>query len=176
MELILKFYEESKDNLDIKYQNCNLIIEPSKKMGGIYLGDFVAAKNVEYLKQNKISCVLTVADVKSFTLPKSIVPNHLIIPADDHQSFKLSKYFTTCFKFIHENRSKGKNVLVHCMAGISRSSTIIIGYLMTNENMSLEIAYKFVRQKRRAAFPNFGFMKQLQDYEEKLKIQEKKKI
>ncbi len=61
------------------------------------------------------------------------------------------------------------------MAGISRSATIVIGYLMTTENMSLESAYKFVRKKRSLSFPNTGFVKQLKDYERELKVKLLKK-
>jgi protein-tyrosine phosphatase len=61
-------------------------------------------------------------------------------------------------------------VLVHCHAGVSRSSTIVISYLMRKYiNFSLNDALKFVKSKRPIIKPNKGFMKQLQKYEDKLK-------
>ncbi len=54
------------------------------------------------------------------------------------------------------------------MAGISRSPTVILAYLIANEKMDLESAFGYVRGKS-LAFPNFGFMKQLKEYEDKLK-------
>ena len=170
MELVLQYYEKSEGLGEGAFQNAHLITEASKKLGALYLGDLTAAQDIEYLKENKISCVLTVADIKALSLPKSIVSSYLRIPADDSVSFKLNAYYDQCFKFIQENRSRGKNVLVHCMAGISRSAAIVMGYLMATENMNLESAYKFVRKKRTLAFPNMGFVKQLKDYEKQLKL------
>ena len=55
--------------------------------------------------------------------------------------------------------------------GISRSSTIVIGYLMKYEKMSLRDAYTFVLKKRTCIHPNEGFLKQLFAYEENLGLQ-----
>ena len=46
-----------------------------------------------------------------------------------------AKYFDHCIEFIDYNIKKG-NVLVHCMMGISRSSTIVIAYLMKTYSWS----------------------------------------
>lgn len=61
---------------------------------------------------------------------------HLILPAEDIPSFDISKHFDTGISFIDRHR-KHTNVLVHCHAGtrpryegISRSSTMVIAYLM----------------------------------------------
>lgn len=46
----------------------------------------------------------------------------------------IRKYFGDCFEFIDEARHYG-NCLVHCNAGVSRSSAICIAYLMKKEKM-----------------------------------------
>eukprot|EP00386_Alphamonas_edax_P005924 GDKI01019306.1.p1 GENE.GDKI01019306.1~~GDKI01019306.1.p1 ORF type:complete len:431 (+),score=124.57 GDKI01019306.1:104-1294(+) len=56
---------------------------------------------------------------------------------------------------------RGRNVLVHCSMGMSRSPSIIIGYLMVRKNMSLNQAIDFVKRKRCYIFPNAGFERQL---------------
>ena len=48
------------------------------------------------------------------------------------------------YKFIEKAR-KFTNVLVHCFAGVSRSSTAVIMYLMRKNNWTLEKAYYFVK-------------------------------
>jgi len=54
-------------------------------------------------------------------------------------------------------------VLVHCMAGISRSSTIVIAYLIVRRGWSFEKAYEHVRTARPTIRPNDGFMQQLKE-------------
>ena len=65
---------------------------------------------------------------------------------------------------------KAKNgcVFVHCHAGISRSATISISYIMKTMNVGLTRAYDFVKQKRPCISPNLNFMGQLLEFEKKL--------
>ncbi len=56
-------------------------------------------------------------------------------------------------------------VLVHCLAGMSRSVTIVIAYLLATTPMTTTEATEFVRSKRRIIRPNYGFTKQLEQYE-----------
>jgi protein-tyrosine phosphatase len=53
--------------------------------------------------------------------------------------------------------SKGKRILFHCYAGISRSSTAAILYLMLTTNMSLSEIYQLVESKRPYINPNPTF-------------------
>ncbi|TMS04949.1 Dual specificity protein phosphatase 19 [Larimichthys crocea] len=55
-------------------------------------------------------------------------------------------------------------VLVHCNAGVSRSSSIVIGYLMLKEGLSFDDAYSQVKLARPSIRPNPGFYQQLQSY------------
>lgn len=63
--------------------------------------------------------------------------------------------------------SSGK-ILVHCHAGISRSATVCIAYIMYLKKLSLEDAYSFVKSKRSVIAPNLNFMRQLLDFEAQL--------
>ena len=45
-------------------------------------------------------------------------------------------------------------VLVHCGAGISRSSTIVIGYLMEKCRLDLKTSFKICKNKRPGIWPN----------------------
>jgi len=47
---------------------------------------------------------------------------------------------------------------------------MVIAYYMTENNMSFQDAYSFVKSKRYVIFPNFGFIKQLQEFETFLKF------
>ncbi|CAF4843918.1 unnamed protein product [Pieris macdunnoughi] len=63
--------------------------------------------------------------------------------------------------FMNEAIEKKENVLVHCNAGVSRTSLVAIAYLMHYENMAFEDSYNLVKSKRPCIRPNDGFVKQL---------------
>jgi len=58
-------------------------------------------------------------------------------------------------------------VLVHCLAGMSRSATIVIAYLLATTPMTAQEATEFVRSKRSIIRPNYGFAIQLEEYEKR---------
>ena len=71
-------------------------------------------------------------------------------------------------RFIRNAFMEGGRVLVHCHAGISRSATTVISYLMSEHGLLLNAALQFVRNKRWFINPNPGFIKQLQSFEREL--------
>uniref|UniRef100_A0A9L0S0L8 Dual specificity phosphatase 6 n=2 Tax=Equus TaxID=9789 RepID=A0A9L0S0L8_HORSE len=75
-----------------------------------------------------------------------------------------------CRAFYLEDEARGKNcgVLVHCLAGISRSVTVTVAYLMQKLNLSMNDAYDIVKMKKSNISPNFNFMGQLLDFERTL--------
>uniref|UniRef100_A0A8D2ISM1 protein-tyrosine-phosphatase n=1 Tax=Varanus komodoensis TaxID=61221 RepID=A0A8D2ISM1_VARKO len=62
-------------------------------------------------------------------------------------------------------KSSGGRVLLHCQAGVSRSATICLAYLIQSRRVRLEEAFDFVKQRRGVISPNFGFMGQLLQFE-----------
>lgn len=48
---------------------------------------------------------------------------------------------------------------------------MVIGYLIKNNRMSFEEAYKLVKNRRKTALPNLGFVKQLKDLEKSENLQ-----
>ena len=62
----------------------------------------------------------------------------------------------------------GGGIIVHCAAGISRSTSCCLSYLLIKKRMSLSSAYKLVWDARENVRPNPGFWKQLRMLEKEL--------
>ena len=148
-------------------KEISCIIAPNDKLGGIYLGDFPGAHEISKINKYDIKAVLTCADRIKIQYSPSLISDHLTLPADDIEDYDMKQHFDVAFEFIDKNRKNG-SVYVHCMAGISRSATIVIAYLMKTDKMSFIEAGTFVRNKRSVVSPNSGFCMQMLDYEKEL--------
>jgi len=62
-------------------------------------------------------------------------------------------------------KDKPEAVFVHCSAGMSRSATITIAYLIKHQDMSLIQALQVCKEARPVVSPNQGFMEQLVKFE-----------
>jgi len=58
-------------------------------------------------------------------------------------------------------------ILFHCYAGVSRSSSVAIAYLMVVYNFPLRRALEMAQTRRPIVKPNPGFIKALQEFEQK---------
>ncbi|KAH8031863.1 hypothetical protein HPB51_021052 [Rhipicephalus microplus] len=70
----------------------------------------------------------------------------------------------------HEARQKRVGVLVHCLAGVSRSVTVTLAYLMQKHKLPLNEAYDLVKKRKANIAPNFNFLGQLLDFEQLLDL------
>lgn len=72
------------------------------------------------------------------------------------------------FRFSEIARKKGSVVFIHCHAGISRSVTITIAYMIKFYKMDLNQAYNFIKSRRPCVAPNLNFMGQLLTFEKEV--------
>ena len=56
--------------------------------------------------------------------------------------------------------------LIHCNLGISRSSSILIAYMINKYKLCLYAAFNYVKDKRLQIAPNYSFLRQLKQFEE----------
>ena len=75
----------------------------------------------------------------------------------------IEDYFEIVANFIHENRIRGKNVLLHCHRGKSRSIAYGIYYLMRSEHMNSNEALHYIKTQRQIANPRKEFIQKLED-------------
>ena len=94
---------------------------------------------------------------------------YLHIELEDTEDVILKDHFDEAIHFMEIALQNPSNrILVHCNLGISRSTTVILAYLMKTYNATLIEAFKFLRHRRPIVCPNIGFLKQLFDYENEL--------
>ncbi|RGB33303.1 dual specificity phosphatase, partial [Rhizophagus diaphanus] len=89
----------------------------------------------------------------------------LKIDITDDPSSNISKHFHECIDFIENAKSTNGRVYVHCLAGISRSTSIVIAYLMNSQKIHYNQAFNLVKEKRPNVKPNQGFVEQLRKFE-----------
>jgi hypothetical protein len=98
-----------------------------------------------------------------------------IVNIMDLPSQNIISHFDKAIEFINKAVTGGGRVLVHCFAGVSRSASTVIAYFMATRKMTFAEAFNYVKKKRPIIFPNFGFQKQLVEYEALLQERSKKK-
>ncbi|XP_036926345.1 dual specificity protein phosphatase 22 isoform X1 [Sturnira hondurensis] len=140
----------------------HLLSQGKEILPGLYIGNFKDARDAEQLSKNKVTHILSVHDSAR---PMLEGVKYLCIPAADSPSQNLTRHFKESIKFIHECRLRGEGCLVHCLAGVSRSVTLVTAYIMTITDFGWEDALHTVRAGRSCANPNLGFQRQLQEFE-----------
>ena len=115
------------------------------------------------LEERKITHILTVSKHINPKFPDKF--EYQCIEVDDMPSENLSVHFLKGIKFIKSALDKGGRVLVHCAAGISRSSTIVCAYLMQQNSWTFDKAWAYGQSKRAKMYPNSGFQSQLRIFE-----------
>jgi len=128
----------------------------------LFLGSMRAARDRELLKQHNITHVLVAASNLTQHFPAEIRYKQISLRDEDDED--LLGHLPACVDFIRQAISSGGCVLVHCAAGISRSSAVVIAYLVATENLSPTVARADVKQRRPVISPNPGFVRQLEAF------------
>lgn len=129
----------------------------------LYVGDFDAILNQNETKEEGITAIvrldmasrekyqwckdfaiLDVAFADTKAIPDGIIPK--------------------VTKFIYRQIENDKTVLVHCAAGMSRSVSLTMAYLIEYEGMSLAEAFGTVREGRTQAYPHENLLISLIEY------------
>ena len=130
----------------------------------LYLGNNESAKNLDILKNNQITSILICGYFLSEFFPGQFIYKTLEIQDNEYEIIINS--LIKGIEFIEKN----KTILVHCREGISRSSAIVIGYIMYKEKKSYIEAENFVRTKKSDINPNENFINQLKEFEDIIKV------
>ncbi|XP_027366756.1 protein-tyrosine-phosphatase MKP1-like [Abrus precatorius] len=150
----VKEFQLRRDKLAFYDKECSRIAEH------VYLGSDTVAKNHELLRQNGITHVLNCV---GFVCPEYF-QTHFVYKTlwlQDSPSEDITSILYDVFDYFEDVRQQGGRVLVHCCQGVSRSTSLVIAYLMWREGQSFEDAFQYVKNARGVTNPNMGFACQL---------------
>ena len=142
----------------------------SQVTDNLYIGDFPSACNQEELTKLGITHIVTVIVGVDEMFPDKF--KYKLVDVCDNSTTDLYKYFDDCSKFIDEAIKGGGKVYIHCMAGRSRSATILAAYLIYKKKCTEDEAITIIKEKRDCVDPNPGFREQLKLYAEYIRNKE----
>ena len=142
---------------------------PSEIMSSfLYLGDYTQATNATVLNELQITHILDASNENLSQESSQVLRlTYCAVNVWDLESENIAQHFKVTNKFIADcAKIPGGRVLVHCRAGVSRSASIIIAYLVWSRRFkTLREAIRCVVLSRPIVSPNEGFRKQLLEYE-----------
>jgi protein-tyrosine phosphatase len=131
--------------------------------GKLFLGNVFDANSPTFLQNNNITTVISVAtDAKIINDNKTISVYKYNL--NDDYDCDISQYFNEITELIYRKDV----VLIICVAGISRSATFVLVYLMRYCEANLKQAFNYIRRKRNQICPNKKFMEYLLEEEFRL--------
>lgn len=141
-----------------------------KVADGLYVGSIHTLTSPSDLHRHNITHVVSLLRDNVRDMTKQGL-HHLHVRVDDDDEEDIMKFFSETNRFIDQARSAGGNVLIHCIAGISRSVTVTVAYILSKQHqqdpskkLSVEDTIKLVKKKRGVANPNPSFRQQLEAY------------
>lgn len=135
---------------------------------GIWVGNMDAAQDWAFFKRNKIGAVLNITpDIPNKFYKKKLprsgrggsnnVVEYMQANIDDSLKTKdvnkMTRYLPHFVSFIYKcHKLDKRNVFIHCHAGMERSTTAVVAYLMTYYGKTRKQAIKHIIAKRPIAF------------------------
>jgi len=142
----------------------NDFIDASQITRNVYLGSYEkGAKSYNGLKVLGITHNLIIGHIEQMPIPYPSEFIYKFIELPDHHKANITDFFDECIEFLNTAISENPetHILVDCFAGISRSATIVIAYLIKNMCFNYLEAFETVRKARHWINPNKGFREQL---------------
>ncbi|XP_044312060.1 serine/threonine/tyrosine-interacting-like protein 1 isoform X2 [Varanus komodoensis] len=132
----------------------------------LYMGNYAQACDSQIQKDLKIKAHINVSEeAGTFFLNDSKQLLH--IPVPDSPEAKIFPHFSDICHFI-DNHIHKEAVLVFSTLGISRSSTVVMAYLIHSCRLYLKNAWTYVLKCKSNMRPNRGFVQQLSEWEERI--------
>lgn len=165
----------SKKEIAIKkarlhYHDYDLDFTINQVLPRLFISDDMTARNKAMLVKYNITHILNLTT----NIPNKFEPDitYLKIVIFDFETQNIAQYFNESFEFIENalKQNESNRVLVHCNAGISRSASFVIAYLLQKRLFKCyKDAYNHLKKARPVIEPNRGFEKQLINFEKRMR-------
>ena len=150
----------------------DLILGNGKRgVGSVFLGSVDALHDPLALKHidSVVSALGENYDNASIRRAVGEERHHMRVTIWDEDDADISYYFQPVAEWILEQLKWNRHVLVHCVAGHSRSTSLLIYYMLRYGGFrSVDDALDYIQERRPTAHPNPGFMEQLYRAESRL--------
>lgn len=149
----------------LKYEPDVIEIPDEILEGQLYLCGQYSAYNKKVVQDLDIQAILVcgnglkLAFIEDPELHSVIHYHHL--PIDDSNEQAIIPYLPHMMDFISANLQANRKVLVHCAAGVSRSASMVIAYVMMSQKITYDEASLFVKARRKCIHPNSRFASEL---------------
>ena len=124
------------------------------------------AVSIDRIRALGVTCVINVTPLPN--LPVNGV-DYLRIAVDDVPTAPLAAHFDMAADTVELHRRRGGRTLVHCVAGVSRSATLVLAHQVKHAGLSLREAFQRLRSRRRVVRPNAGFFAALVEFERQVR-------
>lgn len=164
--LLWQEFHDIKEQLQSRVTVMWNKIYPDEIIPHLFCGSLRSAQSLAVYDRLNITSLLTVGRGLEPTVIDGM--RHKVVIVDDIEGATIDHSFREAVEFVDEALSANSGCLVHCFAGMSRSATTVIAYLMIRKGMRLDEAYCTTRRGRPAIYPNAGFFAQLLSLDAKL--------
>ena len=133
-----------------KPDNFSWIIE--EKLAGSAIP--TSKEEIDWIKQEGVKSIVT---IREEPLEDEWIKdvNYLHVHSNDMGIPEFSDLVNSV-DFIHQRITNEEAVMVHCLAGLGRTGTILAGYLIKYEDMTAGDAIEKVRQERHGSIQSFS--------------------
>lgn len=138
--------------------------QPAEVAPGVFLGGIWEARDLNALHSRQIDCVLNMASGSADCGPSALrgYPSLfavLDLDAEDSMSYDMfANDVPEALEFLEWCSSKGRNVLVHCFAGMNRSATVCTAWIVRTQKCPLDAAVKHLAMQRGYVLGNTRFI------------------
>ena len=128
----------------------------------VYLGSQLSASNETVINTLKISAILCCGVGLRMEFADDPSIRYYQLPIADSLDQEILPFVPHAVEFIEMALAEGRNVLIHCHVGISRSASITIAYVMKALPMTYFAAHVHVKARRDCINPNRKFANDLE--------------